>query len=67
MARELGELINTEFDCPIEYIDERFSTQQMEHARQKASSKKRRIREKMDDWAAVEILQGWLDYRQNRP
>jgi putative Holliday junction resolvase len=64
LARQLAALVEAEFACPVEFMDERFSSQRASQARVKPGGRKQQHREHLDDRAAVEILQGWLDYRQ---
>lgn len=64
LARELAALVSAEFNCPVEFMDERFSTQRVSRERAKPQGRKRQQKTLLDDRAAVEILQGWLDYRQ---
>lgn len=60
-AREIGTVVAAELDCPVHYVDERFTTAEM-HVKRKAAGRSGKQRAKdIDAWAAAAILQGWLD------
>jgi putative Holliday junction resolvase len=65
-AREIGELVAAELGCAAHYVDERYTTAEMHVRRREAGIKgKKRIKD-IDAWAAVAILQSFLDQQSNK-
>lgn len=64
-ARALGEAIARRSGLPVHFQDERMSTAHATKSARRAGVKDGDSREKIDQMAAVAILQGWLDRRTN--
>jgi putative Holliday junction resolvase len=62
-ARALGEAIARRSGIPVHFADERMSTAHATKSARRAGVKDEDSREKIDQMAAVAILQGWLDRR----
>ena len=60
-ARALGDAVARRAGVPVEYRDERHSTAAALRAARTAGVKDRDSRARIDQMAAVAILQGWLD------
>ncbi|MEZ5339852.1 MAG: Holliday junction resolvase RuvX [bacterium] len=67
LARQLGGLIEAELGWPVNYHDERFSSDLAASAPSPAGRKRggRTKPRELDAHAAAVILQGWLDYRKS--
>ncbi len=63
LARQLGSLIEQELGWPVEYMDERFSTQMADDGFRRSGTRRSKHRAEIDARAAAIILQDWLDYR----
>jgi putative Holliday junction resolvase len=63
LARTLGEALGV----PVTPVDERLTTAQAERMLVQADVSRRRRRRVVDQVAAVLILQGYLDFRRQRP
>ena len=61
-AARLGEILG----LPVETIDERLTTVQAERSLLEAGLSRRKRKERVDQVAALLILQGWLDREANR-
>ena len=59
--------LRARLSCPVRYWDERFSTHESERALRDAPLGKRRQRERVDQTAALVILQGYLEQRKLNP
>lgn len=65
-AREIGALVASALGCAAHYVDERYTTAEMHVRRREAGIKgKKRIKD-IDAWAAVSILQSFLDQQSNK-
>jgi putative Holliday junction resolvase len=62
-ARELGVAIAKRTGLPVHYLDERMTTAHAIKSARRAGVKDADSREKIDQMAAVGILQAWLDHR----
>ena len=62
-ARALGEAVARRSGLPVHYQDERMSTARAQAAARELGVKHRDARGRMDQMAAVGILQAWLDRR----
>ena len=62
-ARALGEAIGKRAGVPVHYLDERMTTARAVRAARHAGVKDHQARERIDQMAAVAILQAWLDRR----
>ncbi len=60
-ARAFGETLARKTALPVEFADERFSTARALAAAREAGVKDRDSRARIDQMAAVAILQAWLD------
>jgi putative holliday junction resolvase len=60
-ARALGEAIGKRSGLPVHYLDERMTTAQAIRAQRTVGVRDREGRERIDQMAAVAILQAWLD------
>jgi putative Holliday junction resolvase len=60
-AREFGEALARRTGLPVEFVDERLSTAHALKSARRAGVKDRDSRSRLDQMAAVAILQGWLD------
>jgi putative Holliday junction resolvase len=60
-AREFGEAIGSRSGIPVHFVDERMSTARALAAAREAGVRDRDSRRRVDQMAAVGILQGWLD------
>ena len=65
-ARALGEAVARRAAIPVSYWDERLSTARALRAARAAGVRDRDSRERIDQMAAVAILQGWLDAQAHR-
>jgi len=65
-ARALGEAVARRAALPVSYWDERLSTARALRAARSAGVRDRDSRERIDQMAAVAILQGWLDAQAHR-
>jgi len=65
-ARMTGELIVSVIGCPVEYIDERFTTAEMHNARKAAGKTGKQRQKDIDAWAAAAILQSYIDREKMR-
>ena len=65
-ARALGEAVARRAAIPVSYWDERLSTARALRAARAAGVRDRDSRERIDQMAAVAILQGWLDAQPHR-
>ena len=63
-ARALGEALARRSGVPVTYWDERLSTVRALRAAREAGVRDRDSRSRIDQMAAVAILQGWLDARK---
>ncbi len=63
-ARELGDALARRSGVPVTYWDERLSTAAALRSARAAGVKDRDSRERIDQMAAVQILQHWLDARR---
>jgi putative Holliday junction resolvase len=64
-AQELGAAIARRTGAPVHYLDERLTTAHAIKSARRAGVKDADSREKIDQMAAVGILQAWLDRRQD--
>ena len=64
-ARELGDAIGRRSGLPVHYLDERMTTAHAIKSARRAGVKDADSRQKIDQMAAVGILQAWLDRRQD--
>jgi putative Holliday junction resolvase len=64
-AQELGEAIAKRTGLPVHFLDERMTTAHAIKSARRAGVKDADSREKIDQMAAVGILQAWLDRRQD--
>ena len=64
-AQELGAAIARRTGIPVQYLDERMTTSHAIKSARRAGVKDKGSREKIDQMAAVGILQAWLDRRQD--
>lgn len=62
-ARSLGDAIAARSGIPVHYLDERMSTAHALKSARRAGVKDEHSRGKIDQMAAVGILQAWLDRR----
>jgi len=62
-ARALGEAIGKRAGVPVHFIDERMTTAQALRAARHVGVKDHEGRDRIDQMAAVAILQAWLDRR----
>ena len=62
-ARALGEAIGTRTGKPVHYLDERMTTARAIRAQREAGVRDHEARARIDQMAAVAILQAWLDQR----
>ena len=62
-ARALGEAIARRSGLPVHFVDERMTTAHATKSARRAGVKDEDSRAKIDQMAAVAILQGWLDRR----
>lgn len=62
-VRAFGDSLAAEFGLPVHYWDERLSTRAAERALLEADLSRRKRRQRIDQQAAVLILQGFLDRR----
>lgn len=62
-ARALGDALGRRSGLPVHYQDERMSTARARAAAREAGVSERDARERVDQMAAVGILQAWLDGR----
>ncbi|MGI5911932.1 MAG: Holliday junction resolvase RuvX [Syntrophomonadaceae bacterium] len=65
--QEFGELLAGKLAAEVEYWDERLSTQSAERILIEADVSRRRRKQVIDKLAAVNILQGYLDYLASGP
>jgi putative Holliday junction resolvase len=64
-ARALGDAIAKRSGLPVHFLDERMTTAHAIKSARRAGVKDADSREKIDQMAAVGILQAWLDRRQD--
>lgn len=62
-ARVLGEAIRVRSGVPVHYLDERMTTAQAIRAARHVGVRDKEGRARIDQMAAVAILQAWLDRR----
>ena len=62
-ARALGEAIGKRSGLPVHYVDERMTTARAVRAAREVGVRDKQARERIDQMAAVAILQAWLDQR----
>ncbi len=60
-VRAFAEAVATKSGLPLFFVDERWTTKEVERAMREAGEKPSRRKEKLDALSAVLILQGWLD------
>ncbi len=60
-VREFAELLAETAGIPLEFVDERWTTQEVERVLREAGQQPGRQKEKVDALSAVLILQAWLD------
>jgi putative Holliday junction resolvase len=60
-ARAFGEAVGRRAGRPVHYVDERMSTALARRASRESGVRERTARRRMDQMAAVAILQAWLD------
>ena len=65
-VRSVGEAVKRRAGVPVVYWDERLSTAQALRSARAAGVRDRDSRERIDQMAAVAILQGWLDAQAHR-
>lgn len=65
-ARETAQAIADATSCEVELFDERLTTVQAQRALTDSGLKGRKARARIDEAAAVAILQAWLDARAAR-
>lgn len=63
-ARAFGDAVAARSGLPVELVDERMSTARALAAAREAGVKDRDSRGRIDQMAAVAILQGWLDRKR---
>lgn len=64
LAEEFAEDLTEDLDIPVRLVDERMSTMAATQAFQASGVSAKKGRKKIDQAAAVHILQGWLDARR---
>lgn len=62
--RAFAEELRGKLDIPVEMIDESYTTVMAHEAMKEAGMKEKKRRQKVDEIAAVIILQSWLDTRK---
>lgn len=65
-VRDLAQAVADATGCEVELFDERLTTVQAQRALTASGLKKGKARARIDEAAAVEILQAWLDARRGR-
>jgi putative Holliday junction resolvase len=65
-ARAFGETVAARSGLPVHFVDERMSTAGALRAARTAGVRDRDSRARVDQMAAVAILQGWLDRSRDR-
>lgn len=65
-VRDLAQAIADATACEVELFDERLTTVQAQRALRASEVRGQKARERIDEAAAVEILQAWLDARAAR-
>jgi putative Holliday junction resolvase len=65
-ARDLAQAIADATGCDVELFDERLTTAQAQRALTASGLKRERARARIDEAAAVAILQAWLDRASSR-
>lgn len=60
-ARKLGEDLANKLHCELHFVDERFTTAEMHARRREAGKSGVQRKADIDAWAAVAILQAFLD------
>jgi len=65
-AREFGDLLARRTGLPVSYVDERLTTAHALKSARRAGVKDRDSRSRIDQMAAVGILQAWLDRQAHR-
>jgi putative holliday junction resolvase len=63
-TREMAQVIADATGCDVELVDERLTTTQAQRAITASGLKREKARARIDEAAAVEILQAWLDARR---
>jgi putative Holliday junction resolvase len=63
-TRETAQVIADATGCDVELVDERLTTTQAQRAITASGLKREKARARIDEAAAVEILQAWLDARR---
>ena len=63
---KMGDEIKNYFVVPIEYFDERFSSDVIFKEMRKANLSRSKIKKKIDQQAAAYILQGYLEKHRNK-
>ena len=63
---KIADEIKNYFGMPIDYFDERFSTDVIFKEMRKANLSKSKIKKKIDQQAAAYILQGYLEKHRNK-
>lgn len=63
-TREMAQVIADATGCDVELVDERLTTTQAQRAITASGLKREKARARIDEAAAVEILQAWLDSRR---
>ena len=60
-SRTIGEYLARKLDCPVVYVDERFSTRYAAARQKDIGLHGKKSRQQVDAWAAAAILQTYLD------
>lgn len=63
-TRHIAQAIADKTGCDVELVDERLTTRQAQRAITASGLKREKARARIDEAAAVEILQTWLDERR---
>ena len=63
---KIADEIKNYFSMPIDYFDERFSSDVIFKEMRKANLSKSKIKKKIDQQAAAYILQGYLEKHRNK-
>jgi len=62
LARQIGDAVKKRVDCPVVYVDERYTSVQAERALIAQGVSRARRKEVIDQAAAGIILRSWLDH-----